>query len=354
MFDKIPTTIITGFLGSGKTSLLRHLLRKSAGKRIAVIVNEFGELGIDGELLRCPLDCEEAQPAQDLPIYELANGCICCTVQEEFFPVMEHLITLRGQLDYIIIETSGLALPKPLVQAFQWPQIKQFCTVDAVITVVDAPAVASGMFAADPQAVLLQRQADPNLDHESPMHELFEDQLFMADLVIVNKTDLVDTATLAQVHSILRLEINPKIKIIDTQYGKVHPEIILGFHHAVEDQLAQRQSHHDSDHEDDHDHDFFQSFHFKLPQMLQDTALKLCQHLIANHTIIRLKGFIGVPDKPMRLVMQAVGERIDSYFDRRWHTHETPASVLVVIGPQLNEAAVRLSIDRYLSAACIS
>jgi len=183
--NKIPTTVVTGFLGSGKTTLLANLLKKAKGKRIAVIMNEFGELDIDSELLRsCPLECEDE--AAELVggedgIYELANGCICCTVEEEFLPVMEKLVERRDQIDHILIETSGLALPKPLVQAFNWPGIKEYCTVDAVITVVDGPAIAAGRFAADEDKVLKQRAADESLDHDPSLQELLDDQLNSAD-----------------------------------------------------------------------------------------------------------------------------------------------------------------------------
>ena len=203
---KIPATIVTGFLGAGKTTLLRHLLTNAQGSRIAVIVNEFGELGIDGELLRgCGIGCDE-KGVENGQLFELANGCLCCTVQEEFAPVMEQLAARRVQIDHLVIETSGLALPKPLVQAFQWPALRNSFTVDAVITVVDAPAVAAGTFADNPVAVDAQRRADDNLDHESPLAELFEDQLATADLVVVNKTDGMDAATLTEVEAILRGE----------------------------------------------------------------------------------------------------------------------------------------------------
>ena len=191
---KLPVTIVTGFLGAGKTTLLRHLLSHAGGRRIAVIVNEFGELGIDGAILKqCSIGCSEEEA--EGRIFELANGCLCCTVQEEFFPVMRELVARRGDLDHILIETSGLALPKPLVQAFNWPEIRNACTVDAVITVVDSPAVIAGTFAAFPDQVDEQRKLDPNLDHESPLHELFADQLASADLVLRNKTDLLDAET---------------------------------------------------------------------------------------------------------------------------------------------------------------
>ncbi len=208
--NKIPTTIVTGFLGSGKTTLLSNVLKQAAGKRIAVIVNEFGELDIDSEILRsCPLDCPEGEEGQENGkrssdgFYELANGCICCTVEEEFLPVMEQLVARRGDIDHILIETSGLALPKPLVQAFNWPGIKEYCTVDAVITVVDGPAVAAGRFAHDENQVQAQRQADESLDHDPSLQELLDDQLSAADLVVVSKNDLLDEDERARVQSII-------------------------------------------------------------------------------------------------------------------------------------------------------
>ena len=217
---KIPVTVITGFLGAGKTTLVRHLLQNNQGRRIAVLVNEFGEVGIDGELLR---DCQICEPTtgentpniQNTQIIELTNGCLCCTVQEEFFPIMQELLQRREQLDCIVIETSGLALPKPLVQAFRWPEIRNGATVDGVITVVDSQALAQGNLVGDLTAINAQRQADPNLDHETPLEELFEDQLACADLVLLTKTDLVSDQQLNQVKTWLSQELRPGIKTLN-------------------------------------------------------------------------------------------------------------------------------------------
>ncbi|MDZ7936799.1 MAG: cobalamin biosynthesis protein CobW [Rhodoferax sp.] len=348
---KIPATIVTGFLGSGKTTLLRHLLTNAQGKRIAVIVNEFGELGIDGELLRsCGIGCDE-DGKENGQLYELANGCLCCTVQEEFAPVMELLAARRDEIDYLVIETSGLALPKPLVQAFQWPALRNAFTVDAVITVVDAPAVAAGDFADDPVAVDAQRRADENLDHDSPLHELFEDQLATADLVIVHKTDGMDAATLARVETAIRVETRPGVKLVHAQHGRIAPEVLLGLEKAVEDDIDQRKTHHDE--EEDHDHDAFDSVNVALDVADRAQLLRALAALVQRHEIYRVKGFVALPGTAMRLVVQGVGQRFDSYFDHAWRSDEARVTRLVLIGDHLDAAVLQSELQVALQSVAI-
>lgn len=345
---KIPATIVTGFLGSGKTTLLRHLIANADGRRIAVIVNEFGELGIDGDILRsCGVGCDEDGAARSGELYELANGCLCCTVQEAFYPVMRELIARRDDIDHILIETSGLALPKPLVQAFNWPEIKNACTVDAVVTVVDVPATAAGQFAANPQAVDAQRRADPNLDHESPLHELFEDQLLAADLVVLSKVDLANTEALAAVETLVRAELPAAVKLVKSDHGRIDIDLILGMNAATEDTIHLRTGHHDHEagEEHDHDHDAFQSVVVELPQLDRTRLEEILHQLVEAHTIYRVKGFVALADKPMRLLVQGVGRRFDSYFDRRWHRDETPRTRLVLIGEDLDADALRTALQ---------
>ncbi|MBT0962573.1 cobalamin biosynthesis protein CobW [Denitromonas iodatirespirans] len=349
--NKIPATIVTGFLGSGKTTLLRHILDHAGGRRIAVIVNEFGELGIDGELLRgCGIGCETDEPGGEL--IELANGCLCCTVQEEFYPVMRRLIERREQIDHILIETSGLALPKPLVQAFNWPEIRNACTVDAVITVVDVPAAAAGQFAAHPQAVDAQRRADPNLDHESPLHELFEDQLSAADLVLLSKCDLASASDRAAVEALVRAEVPPAVKLVACERGQVDLEVLLGLGSAAEEGIAQRPSHHDhgDDTAHDHDHDLFDSVVVNLPPTDPARLEEALHALVQAHTVYRVKGFVAVPGKPMRLVLHGVGNRFERYYDRRWAAGEMPRTQLVLIGQGLDAADMQQALERALLA----
>lgn len=343
--DKIPATIVTGFLGAGKTTLLRHLLSRAQGRRIAVIVNEFGELGIDGELLKgCGIGCDETG-AENGQVIELANGCLCCTVQEEFAPVMEQLAQRRGQIDHLVIETSGLALPKPLVQAFQWPTIRHAFTVDAVVTVVDAPAVAEGRFATDPLAVEAQRRADPELDHDTPLAELFEDQLSTADLVVLNKADLVDADALQRVRAAVAARAPAAVRTVVARQGQVPPDVLLGLGRAVEEVIEGRLTHHD--HEgDDHDHDAFQSLALALNVHDREHLLQTLTTLVARHGLLRIKGFVALPQAALRLVVQGVGPRLDSYFDRPWRPQEPRHSILVCIGQGLDEAALRADLGQ--------
>ncbi|MCH9020934.1 MAG: cobalamin biosynthesis protein CobW, partial [Proteobacteria bacterium] len=238
---KIPATVITGFLGAGKTSLIRHVLETADGRRLALIINEFGDLGVDRELLAgCGVEgCSEDD------IVELANGCICCTVADEFVPTIEALLARPDPPEHIVIETSGLALPKPLIKAFNWPAIRTRVTVDGVVAVIDAAAVADGRFAADPQAVAAQRAADPALDHDNPLEEVFEDQIMCADLVILNKSDLVDAETLARVRDEVKARLGRAVKVVSTRYAAVDAQVLLGLGAAAEDDLEARPSHHD-------------------------------------------------------------------------------------------------------------
>lgn len=345
---KLPVTIVTGFLGAGKTTLLRHMLGHADGRRIAVIVNEFGELGIDGEILKqCSIGCSEEEA--NGRIFELANGCLCCTVQEEFFPVMRELVARRGELDHILIETSGLALPKPLVQAFNWPEIRNACTVDAVITVVDSPAVAAGTFAAFPEQVDAQRKQDPNLDHESPLHELFADQLASADLVILNKADLLDAAALAAVRAIVAEELPPAVKIIEAHGGELPLDVLLGLNCETELHIDGRKTHHDLEGHEDHDHDEFASFHLELPEAEETRLLQALKSAVGKHGILRIKGFAAIPGKPMRLLLQGVGQRFDKHFDRTWQADEPRITRLVVIGQTLDQAAIEAELNAALA-----
>ena len=321
------------------------------GKRIAVIVNEFGELDIDADILRnCPLDCEDGEEASapavaEDGVYELANGCICCTVEEEFLPVMQQLVERRDDIDHILIETSGLALPKPLVQAFNWPDIRQHCTVDSVITVVDGPAVAEGRFAHDPEQVEKMRAEDESLDHDPSLLELLEDQLTSADLVIISKRDMVEDSEMDTVKSRVGNHIGDGVKVLEVSNGEIASELIMGLNFASEERIEAVHTHHDHHHDHDeehhHAHEEFDSLSIPLAEVDSDKLLETVNELIRDHTIFRVKGFLAVPGKPMRQVIQGVGERITRYYDRPWGNDEARQSRVVLIGKDLDGNQLR-------------
>ena len=332
---KIPATVITGFLGAGKTTLIRHLLKNADGARLALIINEFGDLGIDREMIiGCGIEgCNEDH------IVELANGCLCCKVADDFLPTIEYLLDRPERPDHIIIEASGLALPKPLVKAFNWPEVRSRITVDGVIAVIDAPAVAEGRFADDPDAVQRERAVDPAPGHDQPLAEVFEDQLLCADLVLLNKADLIDGATLKRVKGDLGARLKPAVKVVTSVQGALDPRVALGLGAAAEDVIDARPSHHDG--EVDHDHDDFESFVVSFGAVADPNVLDERIAAVArDHDVLRIKGFVAVDGKAMRHVVQAVGPRIERYYDRVWAKDEARRSQLVVIGESGLERAV--------------
>ena len=343
MTDKIPVTVITGFLGAGKTTLVRHLLGHAKGKRLALIINEFGDVGVDKQVLAA---CGEETCREEYMI-ELSNGCIWCAVAEDFIPTLETLLGRAERPDHIIIETSGLALPQPLIRAFNWPEIKSQVTVDGVVTVVDAAALSEGRFATDEQAVARQRAADAMLDHATPLGELFKDQLVAADLLIVNKTDLVGEDALRDVEARLRAEARPGTGLIRAKNGHVDIAALLGMGLASEDHLEGRDSAHELEHGGEgHEHDDFDSFSLKLPGGIsRDTLLATIEETIRAHDVLRLKGWAALPGADARLAIQAVGPRVNTWFDRPWKPGEARETALVVIGESpLDHDAIKASL----------
>jgi cobalamin biosynthesis protein CobW len=324
---KIPVTVITGFLGAGKTSLVRHLLENAGGRKLALVINEFGDIGVDAEILK---GCGDETCNED-DLVELTNGCLCCTVADEFLPTLEMLLDRPEPVDHIIIETSGLALPKPLLKAFQWPEVKSRTTVDGVIAVIDGPAVSGGLFATDLVELARLRKEDPSLDHDSPLEELFEDQLNSADLVIVSKQDLMTETVQNKVHAQVTEKVRDSVQVILASHGKLDADIILGVGAAVEDDLDNRKSHHDD--EDDHEHDDFESFIIELDAVSQPEIMATrIENVLSLEGVLRVKGFADVTGKPARLLVQGVGQRLNHYYDRPWKANEDRRTQLVVIG----------------------
>ncbi|APD49606.1 cobalamin biosynthesis protein CobW [Synechococcus sp. CS-602] len=351
---RLPVTVVTGFLGAGKTTLMRHLLLNS-GLRLAVIVNEFGEVGIDGALLRSCGFCPEDE-AEDR-LVELANGCLCCTVQDDFLPTMQTLLASADRLDGIVVETSGLALPEPLVQAFSWPEIRTRTLVNGVVAMVDGEALALGSVVGDPAAIERQRTADPSLDHFSDLEDLFDEQLEAADLVLVSRADRLEPSQLARVRERIGQATRPGTQVLPVEQGRIAPELLLGLsrvdlgagsgvqagdvHHSDHDS-----DHHDHDHHD-HSHVPMQSVAIRLEGRFNRQRLEaILRDQIERQAILRLKGSLQQPGKVRPLQIQAVGPRLECWYEAHPQAGVRPAQPATIELPVLELVALGLQLDR--------
>jgi cobalamin biosynthesis protein CobW len=378
----LPVTVVTGFLGAGKSTLLRQLLL-SSGLRLAVLVNEFGEVGIDAELIRSCGFCPEEE--LDGRVVELANGCLCCTVQDEFLPTMQLLLERADQLDGIVVETSGLALPEPLVQAFRWPEIRTRTRVTGVVTVVDGEALAQGHVVGDPAAIEAQRLADPSLDHLSAIEDLFDDQLMAADLVLISRADCLESEQIAALQAQLTARLRAGVTVLPMARGQVPAALLLGLdrdqgdashgdqaHHHDADHDHDVHGHHPDldhdhavDHDDDHDHDHhghhdhshvaMQSVALRLEGPVDRQALeRLLRSQIDRQTFLRLKGRAWLAGKAQPLQIQAVGPRLECWFDPKAAAADQehpPGLELVALGLQVDGAALEQELRALMGLA---
>ena len=345
MAKRLPVTVITGFLGAGKTTVLRHLLTRG-GQRLAVMVNEFGSVGLDGDLIRSCGFCPEEDV--DGRLVELNNGCLCCTVQDDFLPTMETLLERADQLDGIVVETSGLALPRPLLQALDWPAIRSRVHVNGVVTLVDGEALAAGSPVADAEALERQRAEDPSLDHLTAIDDLFEDQLQAADLVLISRADCLDASAMAEVQGRIKDKVRPGTALLPVSQGQVETSVVLGLEHKPTAQAHTHHDHHDHDHDHDdhshhdHSHVAMVGSNVRVEGALDRQALEQqLPSLVSNHQVVRLKGRVWLPSKALPLQIQMVGPRLNSWFEaapsHAWRPDQGCGADLVVLA--LNEAA---------------
>tara|TARA_B100000700_G_C15046650_1_gene858286 strand:+ start:2566 stop:3669 length:1104 start_codon:yes stop_codon:yes gene_type:complete len=332
MSSRIPVTVITGFLGSGKTTLLRHLLITS-NARLAVLINEFGSVGLDGDLIKSCGFCKD----QELPgrIVELNNGCLCCTVQEDFLPTMQGLLSKSKDLEGIIVETSGLALPKPLLLALNWPEIRSNVYINAVITLVDGEALREGSPVGDLKALQKQREDDPNIDHMTSVDDLFKDQLREADLVLVSRSDKISSMEMEIIREEIKSQVNCKTPILPISNGVISSEMILGLKNPIRDEvLLFETSENPSDHHH-HDHLDVSSFSLRLEcDLNKDFIERALLLIVEKYPILRIKGRCWLTGKTIPLQIQMVGKRLTSWFEsvpiNSWRPNSTGIDLVVI------------------------
>ena len=350
---QIPVTVLTGYLGSGKTTLLNRILSENHGKRYAVIVNEFGEIGIDNDLI----------VESDEEIYEMNNGCVCCTVRGDLIRVVEGLMRRPGRFDAIVVETTGLADPAPVAQTFFMDEdVRSKARLDAVVALVDAKHL--------PLRLKDSREA--------------EDQIAFADVVVLNKTDLVTPDELRDVEAAVRA-INPSAKIHRTTRAGVKLEDVLdrgafdlsraleNDPHFLDGDYAHEHGDHDHEHGPDcghhhhhhngHGHDHDHEHHHAAASPIHDVTVqsislrggemdpkkffpwveKVTQ--MDGPNILRLKGIIALKGDPERYVVQGVHMIIEGDHQRAWKDGEKHESRLVFIGRELDEEKLRRSFE---------
>ncbi len=347
MPSRLPVTVVTGFLGTGKTTLLRHLLTKG-DQRLAVMVNEFGSVGLDGDLIRSCGFCSD----EDIEgrLVELNNGCLCCTVQDDFLPTMEALLARSKNLDGIVIETSGLALPRPLLQALDWPAVRTRVRINGVVTLVDGEALTSGTPIGDIKSLERQREADPSIDHLTPVDELFADQLSAADLVLISRADRVSSNDLQKVKADISAMAPSGIPMIPISYGEIDPSIVLGNIHGGLNGYRQVDDKH---HVHDHNHVDMVSGTICLEIDIDRLVVEnLLSSLSAQHNIIRLKGRIWLPGKNLPLQIQMVGPRLSSWFEAApstaWRPETTGLELVVISFTDETLDSFRLDLENLL------
>ena len=304
----VPVSILTGFLGAGKTTLLNYILRGQSRYKFAVIVNEIGKIGIDGQLVENQRD----------EIVEMSNGCVCCTVRKDLVQGIQRLLK-KGGFDYILIETTGIADPGPVAQTFvNIPALQRFVQLDAIITVVDAEQI-------------LKQLAET---------EVATDQIAMADFVLLNKTDLVDEAQLGRVSEKIRA-LNPHTRILRTKQSEVPLDELLDIHAFDVDRKLQVDADFLNELKEGRHHHDITSHSFAFEQPFDTVAFeKFVQRLSEKEKVYRSKGFVSLKGQDRRAIFHGVNNRFHIFWDRAWRPDETRGSQLVFIGKKLDSTGI--------------
>ncbi len=337
--DKIPATLVMGFLGSGKTSLIRHQIAQSKNAKFGILINEMGEMGIDHEILKE----ETRHAALKCDLIEVSDACISRDIVRHFLPVMRKFLAWRKNPSNVVIEAPGQALPKPLVQAFTWPDVRNAMLVDSVVAVFDAAAVADGVYVPDELQDSSNEPAE--VTDESPRFERFRELVSSADIIVVNKTDTVSQDELVQVDEIMRRYMQPGVRIIHTQRGEVDPMIAMGVgtnaeHESVVEAFRRKE-------EEPDDGAGFESFIVEVEAVPNPEVLaSRLRELAIQEPVYRVKGFIAIQGKFLKCLVQSVGQRVDSYYGQQWLDHEGRIGRLVVVGERgLSKEGVRAIIN---------
>jgi len=307
MPSRIPVIVVSGFLGSGKTTFLKYLIEKT-NKRFGLIINEFGDIGIDGDLLE---NCSSCNESSSNSIIELNNGCVCCTVQDDFIPSIQTLLKTNIDLDAIIIETSGLALPIPLLKALNWPEIRTSIYLDFVISSVNGESMINGSPINDLQTINEQYKDIKKIDHFSSIDELFNEQLEVADVVLISRSDIISEKQFNTIKKDLLRIVNPSVPIIKSFNGETNLEFIF-------DSNIKRNTYKENlTHEHVHSHAKIYSDFIKTEYFLEKNQFEYeMSQILKEINVLRIKGRVWIPQKNLPLQVQIVGRKINTWFEK--------------------------------------